>query len=102
MNIKSLLTFLAALTLSLNVFALEVQEKPMITSPEPMSSVVTIALNQENSPANYLAPPIVNNTTHQASFEKPSEFMAELSVYLIIIVIYSIYGFKANSKNVRN
>src|SRR5450759_1758852 len=103
MNMKSILTYLTALTLSFNVFALEVQEKPKITMPNQTSSVVKIALNQENSPDDYLATHIVNShEIPQASDEKPSEFLTALSVYLIIIIVYSIYGFKANSKNIRN
>lgn len=94
MNMKSLLTYLAILTLSFNVFAVEVQEEPKILAPEQ------IALNQENSPDTPLAASIVNShTTPQASAEKPSEFITSLSVYLIIIIVYSIYGFKANAKN---
>jgi hypothetical protein len=103
MNIKSISTYLAALTLSFNVFAVEVQEKPNITTTDQISSAVKIALNQENSPETFLAAPIVNShTIAQASAEKPSEFITAISVYLIIIVIYSIYGFKANSKNIEN
>ena len=103
MNMKSILTYLAILTLSFNVFALEVQEKPKIFTPDQPSSVVTIALNQKNSPDTYLATPIVNSRTiPQASAEKSSEFITALSVYLIIIIVYSIYGFKASSKNIRN
>ena len=97
MNMKSILTYLAVLTLSFNVFAVEVQEEPKITTPDK------IALNQENSPDTPLAAHIVNShTIPQASAEKPSEFITALSVYLIIIVVYSIYGFKANSKNIGN
>jgi hypothetical protein len=103
MNMKSILTYLAVLTLSFNVFALEVQEKPKIIKPDQMSSVVKIALNQENSLDDYLATHIVNShKIPQASAGKPSEFITALSVYLIIIIVYSIYGFKANSKNIRN
>lgn len=103
MKMKSLLIFLAALILPLNVFAFEVQEKPKITTPEQISSVVKVALNQENSPHDYLATPILNNQTiPQSSTEKPSEFITELSVYLLIIAIYSIYGFRASSKNIRD
>ncbi|MDO9048796.1 MAG: hypothetical protein Q7U66_13835 [Methylobacter sp.] len=93
---KSILTYLAVLTLSFNVFAVEVQEEPKITTPDK------IALNQENSPDTPLAAYIVNShTIPQASAEKPSEFITALSVYLIVIV-YSIYGIKANSRNVGN
>jgi hypothetical protein len=103
MNIKSLSTYLAALTLSFNVFAVEVQEKPMLTKPEQTSSFVKTALNQENSQDILSANNIVNShTIPQASAEKSNEFITSLSVYLIIIIVYSIYGFKANSKNVRN
>lgn len=97
MNMKSILTYLAVLTLSFNVFAVEVQEEPKMTTPGK------IALNQENSPVAPLAVHIVNShTIPQASGEKPSEFITALSVYLIIIVVYSIYGIKANSKNIGN
>ncbi|MFI3158183.1 MAG: hypothetical protein QX199_18720 [Methylococcaceae bacterium] len=97
MNIKSILTYPAILTLSFNVFATEVQEQPKMTAAEQ------VALNQENSPAPPPAPPIVNShTIPQASAEKPSEFLTSLSVYLIIIIVYSIYGFKANAKNAGN
>lgn len=97
MNTKSILTYLAVLTLSFNVFAVEVQEELKMTTTEQ------IALNQENSPGTSLATHIVNShTTPQATSEKPSEFLTSLSVYLIIIVVYSIYGFKANAKNSEN
>jgi len=100
---KTILTYLAVLTLSFNAFALEAQEKPKITTPDQTFSVVKIALNQENSPDTHLANNIVySHTMPQASAEKPNEFIAALSVYLIIIIVYSIYGFKANSKNIRN
>lgn len=103
MNMKSILTCLAALTLSFNVFAINVQEKPKITTPDQMSPLVKTALYQENSAADFLSTPIVNShKIPQASAEKPSEFITALGVYLIIIIVYSIYGFKANSKNVRN
>lgn len=94
MNMKSLLTCLAVLTLSFNVFAINVQEEPKITANNP------ITLNQENSPATHLATHVVNSQTiPQASAEQPSELITALSVYLIIIV-YSIYGFKATAKNI--
>ncbi len=97
MNIKSILTYLAVLTLSFNVFAVEVQEEPKSTT------VDQIALNQEHSPNTLLAAHVVNSQTiPQASAEQPSEFLTALSVYLIIIVVYSIYGFKANAKNIEN
>lgn len=100
---KSILTCLAVLTLSFNVFAIEVQEEPKIAATDQTISTVKIALNQENSPDTHLATHIVNShTIPQASAEKPSEFIAALSVYLLIIVVYSIYGFRANSKNIEN
>ena len=103
MNTKSILIYLAVLTLSFNVFALEVQEKPKITTTYQTPSFVKIALNQEKSPDTHLATNIVNShTIPQASVEKPSEFLTAFCVYLIIIIVYSIYGFKANSKNIRN
>jgi hypothetical protein len=103
MNTKSILTYLSVLTLSFNVFAFEVQEQPKIIKPGQTSLVVKVALNQEESLGTHLANPIVNShTIPQASTEKTSELITALSVYLIIIVVYSIYGFKANSKNVRN
>ena len=103
MNMKSLFTYLTALTLSFNVFAIEVQKKPNITTSDPTPSVVKTALNQEFSEVDYLAATMVkSHTTLQASAEKPSEFLTELSVYLLIIVVYSVYGFKANSKKGRN
>lgn len=99
MNIKSVSTYLAALTLSLNVCAAEVQEKPNITIPEQAPSIVKIALNQENSPDTQLAAHVVNShTIPQVTAENPSEVPA-LSVYLMIIAVYSIYGYRANSKN---
>jgi len=97
MNMKSIFTFLAVLTLSFNVFAAEVQKKPEITANNQ------IALNQENSPDTHLATHIVHShTISQAPAEKPSEFITALYVYLIIIIVYSIYGFKANSKNIEH
>ncbi len=96
MNTKSLLASLAVLTLSFNVFAVDVQEEPkLITTTQ-------IALNQQDSPASHLANQIVNShTIPQASSEQPSEFITAFSVCLIIIV-YSIYGFMANAKNIEN
>jgi hypothetical protein len=97
MNMKSALTYLAALILSFNVFAVEVQEEPKITAPN------SVEQNQITSLATQLATPIVNShAISEASTEKPDEFMTALSVYLIIIVVYSIYGIKANSENIRN
>jgi hypothetical protein len=61
MNMKSIFTFLALLTLSFNVFALEVQEKPKITSTNQTYSLVKIALNHESSPDTLLATNIVNS-----------------------------------------
>jgi hypothetical protein len=86
---KSLLTCLAVLTLSFNVFAVEVQEEPKIITPN------RITLSQANSPDTHI---VNSHTIPQASAEKPSEFKTALCVYLIIIVVYSIYGIKANSK----
>lgn len=98
MNMKSILTYLAVLTLSFNVFAVEVQGDPTITATE------RIELNQENSPASHLANPMVNNshTIPLASAEQPSEFITALSVYLIIIAVYSIYGYRTNAKNIEH
>ena len=103
MNMKSILIYLAVLTLSFNVFALEVQQKSKITSTDQTSSFVKIAMNHEKSPDTLIATNIVNShTIPQASVENPSEFINALCVYLVIIIVYSIYGFKANSKNIRN
>jgi hypothetical protein len=94
MNIKSLLTYAAVFILSFNAFAVEIQDESKLITLDK------IALIQENSPGTHLASHIVNShTTPQASDEKPSEFMTALSVYLIIIAVYSIYGMKASSKN---
>ncbi len=90
---KSILTYLAVLTLSFNVFSVEVQGDPTITA------TAQIELNQENSPANNI---VNNHTISQASAEQPSEFITALSVYLIIIVVYSIYGYRANAKNIEH
>jgi hypothetical protein len=99
MNRATLLTYLGIviLILSFNVFAVEVQEELKITAAEQ------IALSQGNSPDTPLATDIVNShTIPQALAEKPSEFITSLSVYLIIIIVYTIYGFKANSRNTEN
>ena len=104
MNMKSLFTFLAAFMLSFNISAHEIQEIPAVIAPDQASSFVKIALNQENSPDSLFTDAIIVNshTIPQASAEKSSDFITALSVYLLIIIVYSIYGFKANSKNVRN
>ena len=95
MNMKRLFTFLAAFILSFNVFALEIQEIPAVVAPDQASSFVKIALNQENSPDSLFTDAIVNShTIPQASAEKSSEFLTALSVYLLIIIVYSIHGFK--------
>lgn len=88
---------MALLTMSFNVFAVEVQEESKITVTGQ------IALNRENSPDTPLAADIVNShTIPQALTEKPNEFLTSLGVYLLIIIVYTIYGFKANSKNSGN
>jgi hypothetical protein len=93
MIMKSLLTCLAVLTLSFNVSAVEVQDEPRIITSN------RISLSQANSPDTLSASHIVNShAIPQALAEKPSEFKTALCVYLIIIVVYSIYGIKANSK----
>jgi hypothetical protein len=97
MNMKSALTYLAALILSFNVFAVEVQDEAKTVTPD------NVERNQINSPATQLATPIVNShAMSEASTEKPDEFITALSVYLIIIIVYSIYGIKANSENIRD
>ncbi|MGZ5006548.1 MAG: hypothetical protein ACXWE9_00565 [Methylobacter sp.] len=97
MNIKSILIFLAVLVLSFNALAVESQEEPKIITPD------NITLNPQNSPDTDSASHIVNShTIPQASAEKPSEFMTALSVYLIIIVVYSLYGITADLKNTGN
>ncbi len=93
MNMKSILTYLAALTLTLNIFTVEAQEVPTVTTTEQ------IELNRENLPVTHI---VNNHTTPQASAENPSEFITALTVYLIIIIVYSIYGFKANTKNIEH
>ena len=71
MNMKSILIYLAVLTLSFNVFALEVQQKSKITSTDQTSSFVKITLNQEKSPDTLIATNIVNSQTiPQASAER--------------------------------
>ena len=103
MNMKSLFTFLAAFILSFNVFAHEIQEIPAVIAPDQASSFVKLALNQDNSPDLLFADTIVNShTIPQASADKSSDFITALSVYLLIIIVYSIYGFKANSRNIKN
>jgi len=103
MNMKSILTYLAVLTLSFNVFATEVQEEPKIMTADTMSSVVKVALNQENSQATPLTAHIVNSQTiPQTAAEQPSEFITAISVYLLIIIVYSIYGFRTNAKNIEH
>lgn len=93
MIMKSLLICLLVLTLSFDVSAIEVQEEPKIIAPNKITPT------QKNSPDTDPSTQIVNGEiSPQASAEKPSEFMTALSVYLIIIVVYSIYGIKANSK----
>ncbi|MGZ5576635.1 MAG: hypothetical protein ACXWE4_01190 [Methylobacter sp.] len=89
MNMKSLLTCLAVLTLSFHIFAVEAQEEPKIITPNK------ITLSQANSPDTHI---VNSHAIPQASTEKTSEFITALYVYLIIIVVYSIYGIKANSK----
>ena len=73
MIMKSLLTCLAVLTLSLNVAAIEAQEEPRIITPN------RISLSQANSPDTLSAIHIVNShAIPQASAEKPSEFVTAL------------------------
>jgi hypothetical protein len=100
MNMKSALTYLAGLILSFNVFAVEVQEEAKIAA---IAAPNSLDQNRISSPATQLATPIVNShAMSEASTEKPDEFMTALSVYLIIIIVYSIYGIKANSENIRD
>jgi hypothetical protein len=97
MNMKSALTYLAALILSFNVFAVEAQDEAKIATLNKLEQ------NQISSPDIQLATPIVNShAISEASTEMPDEFMTALSVYLIIIIVYSIYGIKANSENIRD
>lgn len=97
MNKKKILTCLAALTLSFNVFAVDVQEASKRTTQD------STELNQEHSPNTPLSTRIVNSQTiAQASAEEPAEFMTAFSVYLLIIIVYSVYGFTANAKDIGN
>jgi hypothetical protein len=93
MNMKSILTYLATLTLTLTIFTVEAQEVPTVTATEQ------IELNRENSPVTHI---VNSHRTPQASAKNPSEFITALTVYLIIIIVYSIYGFKANTKNIEH
>ncbi len=93
MNMKSILTCLAVLTLSFNAFAVQVQEEP------ETAALNNVEMNQIKSPDTRLATQIVNShSISEASAEKPDEFMTTLFVYLVIILVYTIYGIKAHSE----
>jgi hypothetical protein len=88
------------LTLSSNIFAFEPQEKTQTYNQVP--SVVEAAFSQENFQHTLLAKNIVNSQTMpQSSTESTNEFLTAISVYLIIIIVYSIYGFTVSSKKIR-
>jgi hypothetical protein len=100
---ESLLMYFAVLNFSFNAFALKVKERPTVNQIDQSSSLVKKALKQENSPETFLANPVVtSHTIPQASNEEPTEFLTALGVYLIIIIVYSVYGFKINAKNIRD
>lgn len=97
MNIKSILTSLAVLTLSFNAHAVQVQDEPKTAASD------NLELSQINSPDTRLVTQIVNShSIVEASAEKPDEFMTALIVYLVIILVYTIYGIKAHSENIRD
>lgn len=94
---KSILTYLAVLTLSFNAFAVQVQGEPKTAALD------NVELNLMNSPDTHLADQIVtSHSISEASADKPDEFMTALIVYLVIILIYTIYGIKAHSENIRD
>ena len=103
MNINKILFFIAALAISFNTFALEHHLKPKIDAYNQVPSVIEIALNQDNLHDTLLAKNVVaSQTISQSSTDNPSEFLTAISVYLIIITVYSLYWLKFSSKNIRD
>ncbi|MGZ5052026.1 MAG: hypothetical protein ACXWF8_15470 [Methylobacter sp.] len=96
MNIKTISTYLVVVILSFNVFTVQAREEPETVQDKT-------ALSQAESPDLALASRHVNSQTlTPASAEKPSEATTALCVYLLIIAVYSIYGFTAGSKDTGN
>lgn len=96
MNIKTISTYLAVVVLSFNVFTVQAREEPGTVQDKTM-------LSQAESPGLPLAPRhVTSQTLTPASAEKPSEATTALCVYLLIIAIYSIYGFTVGSKDTGN
>jgi len=102
MNIKKFLIYIAILLLPLNVFALESQGKSKLDNYQQPPSVMTLAFDQGTS----------GNTVFTANtFDSPemieplvdssSEFLTAMIVYLLIIVVYSLYWIRFSSKNYR-
>lgn len=104
MNINKMLLYIAAFAISFNTFAFEPHLKPKIDAyNNQVPSVIEVALNQENVQDTLLAKNVVaSQTISQSSTDNSSELLNAISVYLIIIAVYSLYWLKFSSKNIKN
>jgi hypothetical protein len=97
MKMKSILIVLATVILSCDVYALEFQKSQGIPMADQVPSSVNYLLNQDTTRNILQTNNIVeSHTTSLASVENPDEFVTAITVYLIIILVYSIYGLKVS------
>lgn len=102
MNIKKFLIYIAILLLPLNVFAVEIQDKSKLDNYHQSPSVMTLAFDQGISGNTLFTPNTFDSPTMiEPLVDSSSEFLTAMIVYLLIIVVYSLYWIRFSSKNYR-
>lgn len=102
MNIKKFLIYIAILLLPLNVFAVEIEGKSKLDNYHQPPSVMTLAFDKGTSENAIFTVNTFNSPTMiEPLVDSSSEFLTAMIVYLLIIVVYSLYWIRFSSKNYR-
>ncbi|MGZ8215505.1 MAG: hypothetical protein ACXWTP_13520 [Methylosarcina sp.] len=95
--IRTITIFVAAMALSVDAFAFGKVEKTESHNQQPLTPIMDVAFYSQNLQAGSFQPSIDQpSLTTQASAEKQSKLIIEFYVYILIIMIYSLYWLRVS------
>jgi hypothetical protein len=95
--IKTIIIFMAALALSSDTFAFGSTAKTETHNQQPMAPIMDVAFYSQNLQTGSIQKAIERkSSSSEAMIDKQHKLVIEFYVYLIIIMIYSLYWLKVS------
>lgn len=94
---RTIIIFMAALALSLDAFAFGSTAKTETHNQQPMAPIMDVAFYSQNLQAGSVQRVIdTTSSLTQETADKQNKLMIEFYVYILIIMVYSLYWLKVS------